>query len=425
MIRSSDEATPDVKDHVNSAWFEVAQQVIARCQQLAELTEIQGQLTRRYLTDQHRATNKQVATWMQQAGMTSWQDTVGNVWGRYEGKVPGAKALVLGSHLDTVPDAGKYDGILGVLLAIAVIEHCNEHNIQFPYAIEVVGFCDEEGARFGTTLIGSKAVAGQWNDRWFGLKDVDEVLLVDALTDWGLDPARVGESARSPDELLGYWEVHIEQGPVLESLALSVGVVTGIAGARRANLRLTGKAGHAGTTPMHLRRDALVGAAELTIAIEQIAKQAGQDVVATVGQLFARPGAVNVIAGASILSLDVRSQDDKLRNAVLSDINDAAEMIAANRHLYLGWEWIHSAKAVMCDGNFTQLLSEAIDAHDYPVHQLPSGAGHDAMAMAAICPVAMLFIRSPAGLSHHPDETVIVDDVALSLSVMFEALKRF
>lgn len=360
--------------------------------------------------------------------MSTWLDPVGNQWGRYEGVKPGLPALILGSHLDTVPYAGRYDGILGVLAAIELVDLLNSQGRRLPFAIEIVGFCDEEGTRFGSTLIGSKAVAGAWDNDWLALKDDDGITLEDALINFGLQPSQCAHAARDKDEVIGYWEMHIEQGPVLEAEDLPVGVVTGIAGARRSNIRTSGQAGHSGTTPMHLRRDALAGAAEIVVAAEQIAKEIGGDVVATVGQLFARPGAVNVIAGDAILSLDVRSQNDNLRDRVVDAINEAVETIVARRGLTYSWSNTHQAPAVLCDSGYQSLFASAISVaskQSVATKFLPSGAGHDAMAMADLCPVAMLFLRSPGGVSHHPDEGVIPQDVTVALSVMAEALEQF
>lgn len=405
-----------------------AARILQRCDELAAISSLPDGILRAYLTPEHQRANDTVAQWMQQVGMTTRVDAVGNIWGRYEAQTANAPALILGSHLDTVPYAGRYDGILGVLLAIELVAGLHQDSQRLPFAIEVVGFGDEEGTRFGSTLIGSKAVAGQWDKDWLELIDENELTLASALRAFGLDPDGCAEAAASPSQVLGYWEVHIEQGPVLEAEDLPVGVVTGIAGARRSHIRTTGQAGHSGTTPMYLRKDSLAGAAEIIVAVEQIAKKYGGDVVATVGQVFARPGAVNVIAGDAIISLDVRSQNDVLRDQVLGAINDAAEAIVARRGLTLAWNHTHRAPAVLCDTHFQSLLAKAIDSATQSALTtkfLPSGAGHDAMAMADLCPVAMLFVRSPGGLSHHPDEGVIPEDVAVAVSVMNQALTLF
>lgn len=402
-----------------------AKRLLNRCETLAGFSALNDGILRAYLTPEHAQANAQVEVWMTEAGMSVWQDSVGNQWGRYEGSVEGAQKLIIGSHLDTVPYAGRYDGILGVLAAIELVSQLQDENRRLPFAIEIVGFCDEEGTRFGTTLIGSKALAGQWRDDWLSIEDEHGKTMGEALIEFGLDPEQCRHAALSPDDIVGFWELHIEQGPVLEAEDLPLGVVTGIAGAKRSMIQLKGQAGHAGTTPMNLRRDSLTGAAELTLAIERIACDMGGDLVATVGQAFSKPGAVNVIAGQTILSLDVRSQNDLVRDKALEQINDVAEAIAGRRNLELSWNHTHQAPAVLCNAKYQGVFSKAIeDAFDktIPVKSLPSGAGHDAMAMAAICPMAMLFLRSPRGLSHHPDEAVIPEDVAGALSVLYQAI---
>ena len=403
------------------------QRILSRCDELAKFSSLADGISRAYLTKEHAQANQLVASWMEQAGMTTWQDAVGNLWGKYSGTDNKAPSLILGSHLDTVPYAGRFDGILGVLMAIEIVADLHSKNCRLPFAIEVVGFGDEEGVRFGTAMIGSKAVAGQWQDQWLGLTDDDGVTLEQALSEFGLDPKKCQQANRGEDNIIGYWEVHIEQGPVLEAENLPIGVVTGIAGARRSTIKFTGKAGHSGTTPMHLRRDALAGAAEATVAIEKIAHRIGGDLVATVGQIFARPGAVNVIAGDAIISLDIRSQNDNVRDNALADIDEALERISARRNLTIGWTHNHTAKAVLCDTKFQQLFANTIEelfANNFPLKFLPSGAGHDAMAMAEKCPVAMLFLRSPGGISHHPDEGVVPEDVLMTLETLKESLLK-
>ncbi len=410
---------------ISEQYHFASKRILERCEILAKISSIDGGISRAFLTPQHAEVNAQVVQWMEAAGLNSWQDAIGNQWGRYEGSSVDAPTLIIGSHLDTVPNAGRYDGILGVLLAIELVSELHQQKKRLPFAIEVVGFGDEEGVRFGTAMMGSKTVAGLWQDSWLDLTDDNEQSLREALIEFGLNPEQTTKACRANDNLLGFWEAHIEQGPVLEAEDLPVGIVTGIAGARRSTIRLTGRTGHSGTTPMRLRRDALAGAAEITLAIEKIAKSVGGDVVATVGQIFARPGAVNVIAGDAIVSLDLRSQSDNTREKVLEAINDAVETIAARRHLTMLWTHNHKAKAVLCDQFFQQLFSQSIAQTSQsflPIKFLPSGAGHDAMAMAEICPTAMLFIRSPGGISHHPDEGVVPEDVAFALGVLSRSL---
>ena len=357
--------------------------------------------------------------------MQSWQDEVGNLWGRLASSNPNAKRLIIGSHLDTVPNAGTFDGILGVLLGIEIAALAHTLKLDLPFHLDVVGFCDEEGTRFATTLIGSKALANEFDPQWLNIQDTNGISMRQAMLYFGLNPDDYAKAALNKNELLGYWETHIEQGPVLESVNQALGVVTAIAGAKRAMITLTGQSGHAGTTPMNLRQDSLVGCAELTLAIEQLAKNASNGEVATVGQIHARPGATNVIAGKTTISLDARAQNDADLAVLLNAIHTRADQIATSRNLTLDWQWTHAADAVACDTQIQQLFSSACKLNNQASPSLASGAGHDAMAIAPICPVGMLFIRSPGGISHHPAEAVIDEDVTKALSVMYSALMLY
>ncbi|HEA17202.1 MAG: allantoate amidohydrolase [Pseudoalteromonas prydzensis] len=399
-----------------------AKRSLERCKILSTLSQMQGGIHREYLSKQHKECNRVTATWMSDAGMQTWQDEVGNLWGRLESTDPNAKRLIIGSHLDTVPNAGAYDGILGVLLAIEVAALAHKLKLELPFHLDVVGFCDEEGTRFATTLIGSKALANEFDPQWLNIEDTSGVTMRQAMLDFGLTPDDFTKAALNKNQLLGYWETHIEQGPVLESVNQALGVVTAIAGAKRAMISLTGQSGHAGTTPMNLRQDSLAGCAELTLAIEQLAKHAKNGEVATVGQIHARPGATNVIAGTTTISLDARAQNDQDLTKLLTAIQSSAEQIAKQRNLTLDWQWTHAADAVACDEKIQQLFASACKFNQQASPALASGAGHDAMAIAAICPVGMLFIRSPGGISHHPAEAVIDDDVTKALSVLYSSL---
>lgn len=393
-----------------------AASVYSRCDELALYSQQEDCIDRRYLTKQHKSANEQVATWMQQAGMNTWQDEAGNQWGGYKSETPEAKTLVFGSHLDTVPNSGKYDGILGVLLPISFIHYCSDHNIQLPFNLEVVGFADEEGSRFGTTLLGSRAVAGSWLDKWASLKDSADICLAQAMRDFGLDINKVGNAARSKEELLAFVEVHIEQGPVLESKGLSVGVVSAIAGARRFEISVKGNAGHAGTVPMEMRQDALNAAAEMILQIENIALESG--IVATVGKIENAPNAVNVISGNCLFSLDIRSQSDQARDNAIESIHQSIESIAIRRKVTTDIVQTHSANAVKCDEQLCNELLQATKQCSLEPLLLPSGAGHDAMALTNVCPIAMLFTRCEKGISHHPDESITISDIETTLNVM-------
>jgi len=400
-----------------------ADEVMQRCDELGCISQSSTYLDRRYLSREHMQANEQVSVWMQQAGMQTWQDAVGNVWGRYQSAAPDAKRLVLGSHLDTVINGGKYDGMLGVIAPIALIDMFTAQQIELPFHVDIVGFCDEEGTRFGTTLLGSRALTGHWQSQWASLCDENEISLRQAMLDVGLDFDRVLTSKLDPDSLVGYLELHIEQGPVLEEHNLPTGIVSGIAGAKRMQLTVKGMAGHAGTVPMNMRQDALVGASTMIIAIEKIAQQAG--IVATVGTIENRPNAVNVISGQTTFSLDIRSDDDALRDATLAQIIQTCEQLAETHQLQLSYTLTHDAPAVLCHPPFIHALKTATKQAGITPLTLLSGAGHDAMAMADICPIAMLFTRCDKGISHHPAEAINSSDVAASLRVLDHFIQHF
>jgi len=390
-----------------------AQLILDRCDELAAISSQPDRLERVHLSKEHAAANALVAQWMGAAGLSTWQDAAGNQCGRREGREPGLPALLLGSHIDTVPDAGRYDGMLGVLLAIAAAERLRD--IELPFALEVVAFSDEEGTRFGTALLGSRALAGSWNDQWWNLVDADGITLFEAFQDFGLDPARLPGAARRPEGLIGYLEAHIEQGPFLEDADRELAVVTSIAGARRFELTMTGQAGHAGGTPYDRRRDALVGASELVVAVERLSKQ--QHVIGTVGKLEAFPGGVNVIPGRVEFSLDLRAEFDDDRDEALRLIDEAADEIARRRGLHFTKHELYRADAVVCDLDLRAALEAGIrSTGDAAPMAFWSRAGHDGMAVVAVTPIAMLFLRCKGGVSHHPDEHVKKGDVAAALN---------
>lgn len=395
--------------------------IVAACDQLAAISADEGQLTRCYLTPEHARANAQLARWMQDAGMQTWQDAAGNQWGRLEGSDASLPALVLGSHSDSVINAGRYDGPLGVLLAIGVAARLNAAGQRPKRSVDVVAFADEEGTRFGTALLGSRAVAGTWDPAWWEITGRDGVTLRQAFVDFGLDPERVSEAARAPESLAGYLEAHIEQGPVLEAERRSLGVVTAIAGARRFSITINGEAGHAGTTPLELRRDALSGAAEAIVAIETLARAAG--IVATVGSLETFPGAVNVIPGEVALSLDIRGPQDAPLDALLAELLAQAQAIAARRGLSFSAEEFYRIAATPCDARLQRLLGDAVESVQGRSLSLPSGAGHDTIALAERWPVGMLFVRCKGGISHHPAESVMAEDVALAIEAFGQAVR--
>ncbi|EKV29225.1 N-carbamoyl-L-amino acid hydrolase [Caenispirillum salinarum AK4] len=397
-----------------------AETILARCDALAAHTEEPGRLTRTFLTPVHAAAAAEVRRWMEAAGMTVRMDGMANLIGRYEGKEPDAPAVLIGSHLDTVRDAGRYDGMLGVLLGIDAVARLNAAGRRLPFAVEVVGFGDEEGVRFARTLLGSRALAGTLDAAALDAADTDGTTLAQALEAFGLAPDAWRAAALDPARVRAYLEVHIEQGPVLEHLSLPVGVVTAIAGATRLAFALGGEAGHAGTVPMEARRDALAGAAEAVLAVETVAQEHG--VVATVGALEVAPGAVNVVPGRVRFTVDLRAAEDAARESALEDLRGRLQMIAARRGLTLAAETLHENAACPCSPSLTDLLAEAVEDQGLPAHRLMSGAGHDAMAMADLCDVAMLFVRCAGGVSHNPAESVTAEDVAVAADVLSDAL---
>jgi len=367
-----------------------------RCDALGSITDEPGKITRTFASPAMCRANKLVGTWMREAGLQVREDAAFNLLGRWNSPQRGAKTFLLGSHLDTVRDAGKYDGPLGVLTAIAAVQSLRERGVKLPFNLEVVGFSDEEGVRYQTTYLGSRALAG-------------------TLT--AVDFARIKEkqivnARRRRGEFLGYAEVHIEQGPVLEKHNLPVGVVTAIAGQSRLRVEFTGFAGHAGTVPMNLRHDALAGVAELVLATEKCG------VLGTVGKLEVAPGASNVIPGHAALTLDVRDQNDTRRLAAVRSLHAKAKAIAKRRGLKLTWTPVQQTAAVQCDQKLTQIFSKCVAQRGLEVLKLPSGAGHDAAALSAICPVAMLFVRCKGGISHNPAESVKTADVTCTVEVL-------
>ena len=388
--------------------------VLRRADALAACSEEPGRLTRRFATPALREASDLVLGWMREAGMSARRDAIGNVVGRREspGFAPGGPTLLMGSHLDTVRDAGRYDGILGVLVAVAVAEAAGE----LPFAIEVLGFADEEGVRYGTAYLGSSVVAGTFDPEALDRRDADGVAMADAIATFGGAPTALAGARRDPAGLLGYVEVHIEQGPVLEAEDLPVGVVSGIAGQTRAEVVFTGVAGHAGTVPMALRRDALAAAAEWIGEVEAAARGA-DGLVATVGEVVVAPGASNVIPGRVTLSVDVRHLEDGRREAAVAALRSRAEAIAAARGVSAAWADVQATPAVACSERLSSALATAVADAGVRVVRLPSGAGHDAAQLARICDAAMLFVRCAGGVSHNPAEAVTAADVAVAIGV--------
>jgi allantoate deiminase len=394
---------------------------LARCDALAGLTSLPDGIERVSLSPEHRAANGLVGEWMREVGMRVRQDAAGNIVGRLEGERDGLPALVLGSHLDTVTDAGRYDGMLGVLLAIEVADRLEAS--ELPFALEVVGFTDEEGTRFGNALFGSRAFAGKVGDEWLATPDRAGVTVAQALTAFGLDPERIGEAARRPEDLVGYLEAHIEQGPHLLDADRALGVVTVIAGARRFALQVTGRAGHAGGTPYARRRDALVAAAEIVVEIERIAVETGT--IGTVGRIRAFPGGVNVVPGIARFSLDLRADTDEGRDAAFDRIDAFARAVCERRGVAWSWDEFYRADTTECDPMLVAAVEAGVrSTGDGAPARVWSRAGHDGMAVADVTGVAMLFLRcGNDGISHHPDETVTAADTAAALDAYTAAVR--
>jgi allantoate deiminase len=401
-----------------------ARRIWDHCEALARLSEMEGGLTRVFLSKQQKAAAELVLGWTRAAGMTARLDAIGNVVGRYEGDRPGLPCLMMGSHLDTVRDAGKYDGMLGVVAAIECVHALNAQRKRLPFALEIVGFADEEGVRFNATLLGSRAVAGTFKREVLDNVDQDGVRMRDALRAYGLDPAKIAEAARKRDEILAYAELHIEQGPVLEAEGLPVGVVTAINGATRFAVEIDGMAGHAGTVPMNLRQDALAAAAECVLAIE---RRGGRvpDLVGTVGKLECLPGAVNVVPGKVRFTIDIRAPQDAVRLAAVDDVLAAMQEIAARRNVKLVVAKTHEGGVAACAPWLMEQIGAAIAAERVPVRKLPSGAGHDGMAMIDVADIGMLFVRCEKGISHNPAEAITLADVETSARVWLRFIENF
>jgi allantoate deiminase len=396
--------------------------LMARLDAFAAFSDEPRRLTRLFLSDAHRRAAEAFIGWCGEAGLEARIDAAGNVVARYEGKRAGAPAVMLGSHIDTVRDAGRYDGNYGALAALAVIEALAERGERLDHAVEIVAFGDEEGVRFRTTLTGSRALAGTYPEDALDQRDSSGVSMREALKAFGGDPERAGSIRRTG--VAAFVEAHIEQGPILEADGLPLGVVTAINGATRLEVGVDGVAGHAGATPMRLRRDALTAAAEMALAIEARARGEA-DLVATVGRFDVWPDATNVIPGHVQFSIDVRSPDDQRRAAALADLEARITAIAASRGVRVSIAKPHDANAFACDPSIIADLKKAVEAIGVPPCLLPSGAGHDSMVMGKLCPAGMLFVRCKGGVSHNPLESITVEDCALGLKALTRFVRDF
>ena len=392
---------------------DAANRVMAECKRIAAMSDEPGRTTRLFLSPATRAVHDHIRARMEALGMAVHVDAAGNLRGLWVPVNAGSERLLIGSHIDTVPNAGAYDGVLGVVMALEHIELSKE--LQLPLAIEVIAFSEEEGVRFGIPFIGSRAVVGRFDDALLERKDADGITVAAAIRTFGIDPDRMGEAVLD-ENAAAFLEIHIEQGPVLEAEKLSLAAVTAIVGQTRLTLEFAGQANHAGTTPMRLRRDALAAAAEWITGVEQLARST-DGLVATVGKIALEPNAGNVVPGKATVSLDVRHAWDSARMSAVKQLLENAKAIAEPRELAVQHQVQLDQPAVPMDERLTSFVADAIEAAGMPVKLMTSGAGHDAMVLAARVPTTMLFLRSPGGLSHHPDEAVLEDDVDAALRV--------
>jgi allantoate deiminase len=397
-----------------------AADAIAECRLIATMSEEPGRTTRRFLTPPVAEVHAHLRARMLALGMAVTVDAAGNLRGLWSPAGASGKRLILGSHIDTVPDAGAFDGVLGVVLALEWVRLAQE--LGLVRSLEVIAFSEEEGVRYGVPFLGSRAVAGNFDMSMLAYEDSEGVRMDQAIRAFGLDPARIPD-ARIDDEVLGFVEIHIEQGPVLEAEGLSLAVVEGIAGQSRLGFRFTGHANHAGTTPMHLRRDALAAVAEWILAVETAAREV-EGLVATVGKIVVKPNATNVIPGVVEVSLDVRHIENRVRSQCVKEFQRTAATVAHRRGVEVEWVEKMEQETVPMDHLLSGHLAAAVAAAGFPERRMPSGAGHDAMVMVARVPAAMLFLRSPGGISHHPDEAVLEEDVEAALKVGAFFLRR-
>jgi len=402
----------------------IGAEIMARAEELGRLSEGGPGVTRRFCTDEHRSAIALIQGWMRDAGMETWVDAAGNTVGRYEGTKPGLPCLMMGSHQDTVRAGGRYDGMLGIIAPISCIKALHRAGTRLPYAVEIVAFGDEEGVRFQTTLLGSRAIAGRFDPAVLERADPEGITLRQAMKDFGLDPDKIGAVARKPADVLAFVEIHIEQGPVLEAKNLAVGTVTAIAGGVRLAVRFAGEAGHAGTVPMGQRRDALAAAAEAILAVERLAS-AAPSMVGTVGKIQALPGAINVIPGTVEFSVDARAPDDKDRLALAARIEAEIRTIAARRRIDVTIDRTLDAKGAACAPALMDRMDAAIRAEGIAPFRLFSGAGHDAMSMVEMTDIAMLFVRCERGISHNPAEMITAEDAGIGARVLLRFMDGF
>jgi allantoate deiminase len=407
-----------------SKYLQRAEKIVSRIQALASISETPSGITRRYGTAAAVEAGKKVMEWMRAAGLQVRVDAIGNIRGTLLSENTGAGRLVIASHIDTVVNAGAWDGPLGVLAGLDLLESVVSSGRKLPFHIELIAFCDEEGVRFHTTYLGSKVVAGSFGKDMPGRRDEDGVSLEAAIIEIGGDLANLELDAIPPDQWLGYFEIHIEQGPVLYENKIPVAPVKAIAGQVRVEVVFSGMAGHAGTVPMDMRNDALCGAAEFILATEELATAAGGGLVATVGKLNVSNAASNVIPGEVVCSVDIRSADEQVLSQGHEQARALCEAIGVRRGLTVGWNVVQQTSPVACDARMNALLSQSIRKAGYEVVELVSGAGHDAVPISAVSLVCMLFVRCYKGISHNPQEHVETGDLAAAIVVADEFIHQ-
>lgn len=396
--------------------------------QILELGQIgkntHGGVTRLSFTDEEKQAKEYVAKLMKDAGLKVYQDSIGNLFGRFEGRDPLLPVVLVGSHLDSVINGGVFDGPAGVLTAIEALKTLKEQGITTAHPIEVVAFTDEEGARFNTGMFGSKAFCGKLSvEEIYEIKDQQQITLADAMKQFGYDPDQVGQARRDPASIKAYLELHIEQGKVLESAGLPVGVVSGIAGPLWMQVTLTGEAGHAGTTPMNLRKDPLVAAAVIIQALEEIAKKQPYT-VGTVGKLLVEPGGTNIIPGTVKFTMDIRDTSIAARNEVEQEIMQVIESVCGERGIRHAVEVLHRIPPVSSSPVIMEMIQQSCHEANLATLSIISGAGHDAMILADITDVGMIFVKSKDGISHNPKEWTEPEDLAYGAEVLFHTIQK-
>lgn len=403
-------------------FFDIAQLAWTWLEDIALCSEtnnpdVEG-VTRLCASHEHKQANQKLSEWMGSAGMEVRMDNAANLIGRYTSQSEHAKTLIFGSHQDTVPNGGKYDGILGVILPIALIHYLHQHAIALPFNIDVVAFSDEEGTRFQSTLLGSKAISGTFEPSMLAAEDAAGITMRDALVQFGCQPELIAQDAYQPGDVLGFVELHIEQGPQLEASQLPVGIVTAITGIERHILSIKGKAGHAGTVPMDMRQDALVGAAKAIDMFDLLCKREA-DLVGVVGKITNYPNGVNVIPQQTDITIELRSPNDASRFAARDEIYSNIQSIMDSYHLEYDLKQIYDQSAVDCSPLLSQQLAKSVEMAGIKPKYLFSGAGHDGLAVCQLTDIAMLFMRCKAGVSHHPDEAISLSDLAVAAEVLF------